>query len=71
MDIWREKLLKKQIIFINIWFALRRLNKYIFYGKGFLKARRPPKVYSEMKCTNEWMTWNTEGYEPELICTQG
>ncbi len=29
---------------INIWFSIRRLNKYILYGNGFLKARRPPKV---------------------------
>ncbi len=27
--------------------------------EGFLKACRPPKVKSEMKCTNEKMTWNT------------
>ncbi len=32
------------IFFINIWFAIRRLNKYILYAKGFLKACRPPKV---------------------------
>ncbi len=31
-------------IFINIWFAIQRLNKYILYDKGFLKARKPPKV---------------------------
>ncbi len=29
---------------INVWFAIRRLNKYILYGKGFLNARRPHKV---------------------------
>ncbi len=28
--------------------------------KGFLKARRPPKVSNGMKCTNEKMTWNTQ-----------
>ncbi len=27
--------------------------------KGFLKARRPPKVSNEMKYTNEKMIWNT------------
>ncbi len=32
------------IFIINIWFAIWRLNKYILYGKGFLKARMPPKV---------------------------
>ncbi len=31
-------------IFINIWFAIWRLNKYILYGKDFLKASRPSKV---------------------------
>ncbi len=46
--------------FINIWFAIRRLNTYILYGKGFLKARRPPKEWSEMKCIKEKMTWNTQ-----------
>ncbi len=47
-------------IFINIWFAIRILNKYILYSKGFLKAHMPPKVTNEMKCTNEKMTWNTQ-----------
>ncbi len=28
--------------------------------RGFLKARRPPKVSNEMKYTNEKMTWNTQ-----------
>ncbi len=28
--------------------------------KGFLKARRAPKVSNEIKCTNEKMTWNTQ-----------
>ncbi len=48
------------IFIINIRFAIRRLNKYIIYGKGFLKAPRPPKVSNEMKFTNEKMTWNTQ-----------
>ncbi len=46
-------------IFINIWFAIRRLNKYMLYGKGFLKAHTQA-TQSEMKCTNEKMTWNTQ-----------
>ncbi len=28
--------------------------------KGFQKARRQPKVSTEMKCTNEMMIWNTQ-----------
>ncbi len=37
-------------IFINTYYKL----------KGLLKARRPPKVSNEMKCTDEKMTWNTQ-----------
>ncbi len=45
------------IVFINIWFAIRRLNKYILYRKGFLKACRPPNLSNvQMK---GWSTWNT------------
>ncbi len=47
----------KKNLFINIWFVIQRLNKYILYGKGFLKAHRPPKESNEMKCTNERMTY--------------
>ncbi len=36
-----------------------------FTLKCFLKARRPPKVSNEMKCTNEKMTY--PGYEPEFL----
>ncbi len=35
---------------------MQRLNKYILYGKGFLKVCRPPRVSNEMKCTNEMIT---------------
>ncbi len=35
------------------------INTY-YMLKGFLKARRPPKVSNEMKCTNENMTWNSQ-----------
>ncbi len=35
------------------------INAY-YMLKGFLKARRPPKVSNEMKYTNEKMTWNTQ-----------
>ncbi len=45
-------------IFINIWFAIQRLNKYIL--KGVPETRRSPKVSNEMKCTNEKMRWNTQ-----------
>ncbi len=34
--------------------------------KGFLKARRPPKVSNEMKCRYEKMTWNTQ--DTNLSC---
>ncbi len=51
---------KEKRLFINMRLAIRRLNKYILYGKGFLKVRRPLKVPNEMKCTKEKMTWNTQ-----------
>ncbi len=35
------------------------INTY-YMLKGFLKAHRPPKVSTVMKCTNEKMTWNTQ-----------
>ncbi len=35
------------------------INTY-YMLKFFLKARRPPKMSNEMKCTNEKMTWNTQ-----------
>ncbi len=38
---------------INTYYMLNML-------KGFLNARRPPKVSNEMKCTDEKMTWNTQ-----------
>ncbi len=41
------------LIFINIWFVIWSLNKYILYAKMLLKAHRPLKVANEMKCTNE------------------
>ncbi len=58
---------KKLNIFINIWFAIWRLNKYILYGKGFLKVTQSVKW-------NEIYKWKDDmkhpGYEPELICAQ-
>ncbi len=42
--VWVHVYYKYIFIIINISFAIRRLNKYILYGKDFLKARRPPKM---------------------------
>ncbi len=41
--------------FINIWFEIRRLNKYILYGKGMQVTQNV-----QMKCANEKMTWNIQ-----------
>ncbi len=45
-------------IFINIWFAIRRLNKYILYAKGLSKGTQASQM--KWKCTNEKMAWNTQ-----------
>ncbi len=57
-------------IIIKRWFAIWRLNKYILYGKGFLKAQATHSVkWNEMyKCKDDM---KHPGYEPELICDQG
>ncbi len=48
-------------IFINIWFAIRRLNKYILYAKGLSKGTQATKLPNEMKMyKNEKMAWNTQ-----------
>ncbi len=48
------------IIIINIWFAIRRLNKYILYAEGLSKGMQPTQSVNEMKCINEKMTCNTQ-----------
>ncbi len=54
-------------LFINIWFTIRKLNKYILYAK----ARHP-------KCQMKWhemYKWKDDtkilGYEFEQLCDQG
>ncbi len=42
---------------INIWFAIRRLDKYILYAEGLSKGTQ---ATLEMKCRNEKMTCNTQ-----------
>ncbi len=44
-------------LFINIWFAIRKLNKYILYAEGLSKAMQATQSVNEMKCTNKKMTW--------------
>ncbi len=55
------------LLLISIWFAIRRLDKYILYAEGLSKGTQAIQSINEMKCTNEKMT----GYEPELVCAQG
>ncbi len=52
------------VLFITIWFAMRRLNKYILYAEHV-----PPELSNERKYTNNDMKY--PGYQPELICIQG
>ncbi len=48
-------------IFINIWLAIKRLNKYILYVDGLSKGTpATSSVKNEMKSANEKMTWNTQ-----------
>ncbi len=56
-------------MFINIWIAIRRLNKYILYmlSKG-TQATQSVK-WNEMYKWKDDMKYT--GYEPEQLCTQG
>ncbi len=47
-------------VFINIWFAIRRLNKYILYAEGLSKGTQSTQSVNEIKRINEKMTWNTQ-----------
>ncbi len=57
--------------FINIWFAIRRFNKYILYAEGLSKGTQATQSVKR----NEMYKWKDEikylGHEPELICAQG
>ncbi len=59
------------IIFINIWFGIRRLNKYIFYAKGLSKGTHATQSVK----WNEMYQWKDDmkypGYEPDLVCAHG
>ncbi len=59
------------ICFINILFAIRRLNKYILYAKGFFKGTQATQSVK----WNEMYKWKDDmkypGYEQEQLCAQG
>ncbi len=59
------------IIFINIWFAIRRLNKYILYSKGLSKGTQATQSVK----WNEMYKWKDDmkypGYETEQLRAQG
>ncbi len=61
-------------IFINIWFAIRRLNKYILYAKGLSKHAKGMQTTHIVKW-NEMYKWKDDmkypGYEHEQLCAQG
>ncbi len=61
----------KKNICINIWFAIRRLNKYILYAKRLSKGTQATQSVK----WNEMYTWKDDmkypGYEPEHLCAQG
>ncbi len=62
---------KKKKIFINIRFAIWRLNKYILYAKGLSKGMQATQSVK----WNETYKWKDDmkhpGYEPEQLCAQG
>ncbi len=57
-------------ILINIWFAIRRLNKYILYTKRLSKGTQATQSVK----WNEMYKWKDDmkysGYEPEQLCAQ-
>ncbi len=57
--------------FINIWFAIRILNKYILYAKGFSEGTQATQSFK----WKEMYKWKDDmkylGYEPEQLCAQG
>ncbi len=61
----------KKIIYINIWFAIWRLNKYILYAEGLSKGTQATQSVK----WNEMYKWKDDmkypGYKQELVCAQG
>ncbi len=58
-------------LFINIWFAIRRLNKYILYAKGLSKGTQVTQgvKWNEMYKWKDYMKY--PGYEHEQLGAQG
>ncbi len=56
------------LIFINIWFAIWRLNQYILYDKGLSKGMQA----TQSVAWNDMYKWTDDlkypGYEPEQLC---
>ncbi len=56
--------------FLNIWFAIRRLNNYKLYTEGFSKGMQVTKSVK----WNEMYKWKDDikypGHEPKLICAK-
>ncbi len=61
----------KKNVFINIWFAIRRLYKYILYAKGLSKGMQVTQSvkWNEMYKLKDDMKY--PGYEHEQLCAQG
>ncbi len=56
-------LLKKRSVlklFINIWFAIGRLNKYILYVEGLSKGTQATQSFKWNKIYKWKMAWNTQ-----------
>ncbi len=56
---------------INMWFAIRILNKYILYTEGLSKGMQATQSIK----WNEMYKWKDDikypGYESEQVCVQG
>ncbi len=71
-DVYIQMLIKwEKTIFINIWFAIRWLNKYILFDKGLFKGMQATQSVK----WNKMYKWEDDmkytGYEPKELCVQG
>ncbi len=59
------------VSFFNIWFAIRRLNKYILYSNSLSKGMHATQYVTWNEMYKSKVDMKYPGYEPEPICAQG
>ncbi len=57
--------------FINIWFAIQRLNKYILYVKGLSKGTLATQSVNWIEMYKWKGDMKYPGYQPDLVCAYG